>query len=134
MNEQNETFGARIRQFFRELFGSRLIAQLELDLLRLRTDMDQRLQDKDKIIATLREDIQRQNSKIAVYENTIMPHSSRMGAEVAAYVKPTKPNFSFTDIGPTKSRWEQVQDAHNAQMAKELAEEAAEKEKAAQSA
>ena len=130
---ENETFGARIRQFLRELFGSRLIAQLELDLLRLRTDMDQRLQDKDRTIATLREDIQRQQSKIAVYEATIMPHSSRMGAEVAAYVKPVKPTFSFNDIGPTKSKWEQVQADHEAQMRKELAEEEAQKS-AAQSA
>ena len=122
---ENETFGARIRQFLRELFGSRLIAQLELDLLRLRTNMDQRLQDKDRTIATLSEDIQRQQSKIAVYEATIMPHSSRMGAEVASYVKPVKPTFSFNDIGPTKSKWEMVQEQHNEQMRKEIEEEKA---------
>jgi hypothetical protein len=130
---ENETFGARIRQFLRELFGSRLIAQLELDLLRLRQDFDERLQDKDRTIAALREDIQRLQSKVVLYENTIMPHSSRMGAEVAAYVKPVKPTFSFNDIGPTKSKWEQVQADHEAQMRKELAEEEAQKS-AAQSA
>jgi hypothetical protein len=95
--------------------------------------MDQRLQDKDRVIAGLREEKQQLMSKVALYENTIMPHSSRMGAEVAAYVKPTKPNFSFTDIGPTKSKWEQVQADHEAQMRKELAEEEAQKS-AAQSA
>jgi hypothetical protein len=134
MLEHTETFGARIRQFLRELFGSRLTERLELDLLNLRNDMERQLHDRDVLVATLREEKQQLMSKVAKYELAIMPHSSRMGAEVAAYVKPTKPNFSFTDIGPTKSRWEQVQDAHNAQMAKELAEEAAEKEKAAQSA
>jgi hypothetical protein len=64
-------------------------------------------------------------SKVAKYELAIMPHSSRMGAEVAAYVKPTKPNFSFTDIGPTKSKWEMVQEQHNEQMRKEIEEEKA---------
>jgi hypothetical protein len=122
---ENETFGARIRQFFRELFGSRLIAQLELDLLRLRQDFDERLQDKDRVIAGLREEKQQLMSKVALYENTIMPHSSRMGAEVAAYVKPIKPTFSFNDIGPTKSKWEMVQEQHNEQMRKEIEEEKA---------
>jgi hypothetical protein len=125
--------GKEIRAFFRELFGSRITEHLEYELLQLRSDMDQRLQDKDRVIAGLREEKQQLMSKVALYENTIMPHSSRMGAEVAAYVKPTKPNFSFTDIGPTKSKWEQVQADHEAQMRKELAEEEAQKS-AAQSA
>jgi hypothetical protein len=117
--------GKEIREFFRDVFGNRMVAQLSEDLLRLRSDMDQRLQDKDRTVAILREDIQRLQSKVAVYEATIMPHSSRMGAEVAAYVKPTKPNFSFTDIGPTKSKWEQIQDEHDAQMRKELEDDKA---------
>ncbi len=117
--------GREIRECFRDLFGSRIVEHLEYELLQLRSDMEQRLQDKDKVIAGLREEKQQLMSKIAVYEMTIMPHSSRMGAEVAAYVKPTKPNFSFTDIGPTKSKWEQIQDEHDAQMRKELEEEKA---------
>jgi hypothetical protein len=48
-----------------------------------------------------------------------------MGAEVAAYVKPVKPTFSFNDIGPTKSKWEMVQEQHNEQMRKEIEEEKA---------
>jgi len=131
---ENETFGARIRQFLRELFGSRLIAQLELDLLRLRQDFEDRLQDKDRVIAGLREEKQQLMSKVATYELAIMPHSSRMGAEVVTYQKPIKPNFSFTEIGPPKSKWEMVQEQHNAQMAKEIAEEEAKKKEAAASA
>jgi len=133
MLEHTETFGARIRQFLRELFGSRLTERLELDLLNLRNDMERQLHDRDVLVATLREEKQQLMSKVAKYELAIMPHSSRMGAEVAAYVKPVKPTFSFNDIGPTKSKWEQVQADHEAQMRKELAEEEAQKS-AAQSA
>jgi hypothetical protein len=130
-----DSLGKVIREFFRELFGSRLVALLEMDLLRLRQDMDARLQDKDRVIATLREDIQRLNSKVTTYELSIMPHASRLGAEVVKQVHPPiKPTFAFEDLGPAKSKWQAVQEAHDAQMRKELAEEEAAKEKAAATA
>jgi len=125
--EYQETFGARIRQFFTELFGSKLVARLEEDILRLRNDYDQRLHDKDVMIAALREEKALLMSKITVYEMTIMPHASRTGAEVVAYQKPTKPSFNFLEMPPEKSRWQKVQEEHDARMAQELAEEAAKK-------
>ena len=133
--EHQETAGAKIRQFLRELFGSRLIATLELDLLRLRQDFESRLQEKDRIIASLREEKQQLNSKIVVFENTVMPHSSRMGAEVIAYTKPTKPNFTFIDSGQPKTKWQAYQDEYyKAQAAEIAAEEAAKKSEAATAA
>ena len=128
--EYSETFGARIRQFLQELFGSRYTQHLEEEITRLRNDHDRVLHDRDVQIASQREDIARLNSKIIVYENTVMAHSSRMGAEVVSYQKPgpIKPNFSFTDLPPTKSKWEQFQDKYYAE------EESAEKEKAATAA
>ena len=125
--EYQETFGAAIRQFFRELLGSRLVEQLQNDLLRLRNDYDQRLHDKDVMIASLREEKALLMSKVAMYELTIMPHASRTGAEIVAYQKATKPAFNFLEIPPEKSRWQKVQEEHDAQMAKERDEEASKK-------
>jgi|SRR5271154_4080756 len=121
----NVTFGFTIRQFFRELFGSRLTERLEEDLLRLRSDMEQRIQDKDNLIADLRGDRAVLLAKIATYEMTIMPHASRMGSEIVAYQKPTKPNFAPVDIPQPKTRWEMVQEEHNKKIEKEIADEAA---------
>jgi hypothetical protein len=126
-----EPLGKRIRQFFRDLFGSRVTEHLEVALVQLRQDFERRLQDKDVMVSSLREEKAMLMSKITLYELTIMPHASRTGAEVVAYQKPKKPNFSFVDVPPEKSRWERVQDEHNKQMAEELAEEAKKKEEPA---
>ncbi len=125
MNEQNvETLGKRIRQFFRDLLGSRVAEHLEVQLLQLREDFEKRLQEKDQVIASLREEKQQLMSKVATYELVILPHSSRVGAEVVAYQKPKKPSaFSFVDMPREMTRWERVQADHDAQMAKEVAEE-----------
>jgi hypothetical protein len=119
------TWGAGVRQFFRDLFGSRLVERLELDLVNLRNDFEQRLQDQALLVATLREEKQLLMSKVTMYEMTIMPHSSRAGAEVVAYQKPTKPLFSYAEIPAPKSRWQVVQDQHEEQMRKEIEEEKA---------
>jgi hypothetical protein len=131
MFEYTETFGARIRQFFKELFGSRYVEHLENEIAILRQDHDRTLQDRDHLIAALREEKAMLNSKIVIYENTVMSHSSRMGAEVIAYQKPKPPSpkFNFTSIPPTKSRWQVVQEEHEEQMRRELE---AEKEKPAE--
>lgn len=118
-----ESLGKCIRQFFRDLFGSRVLVHLELEKIQLREDYEKRLQDKDVVIASLREEKALLMSKITVYEMAIMPHASRTGAEVVAYQKPTKPSFNFIDIPPEKSRWQVVQERHNEQMAAELDEE-----------
>jgi len=126
MDGYEETWGAVIRQFFRDLLGSRYMEHLEEELTRLRQDQDRSLHEKDVIIATLREEKQQLNTKLIVYENTVLAHSSRMGAEVVAYQKPKPPSpkFDFSSLPPTKSRWQVVQEQHDTQMAKELAEEA----------
>ncbi len=124
MGRESESVAKRLRTFFRDLLGSRITEHLEIELLRLRLDFEQRLQDKDNTIASLREEKSLLMSKVTMYEMTIMPHASRVGAEVVAYQKPKKPSFSFMDIPAPKSRWQVVQDEHDAQMAKELAEEA----------
>jgi hypothetical protein len=120
---ENETLGARIRQFLRELLGSRLTSRLELDLILLRQDFEARAQEHQVIVAGLREEKQMLLSKVAMYEATLLPYASRAGAEVVAYQKPKKPAFEFMDIPAPKSRWQVVQDEHDAQMAKEIEED-----------
>lgn len=117
--------GSGIRQFFRGLFGSRLVERLEEDLMRLRADFESRLQDKEIMIATLREEKQQLMSKVALYEMAIMPRSSIQGAEVVQYSKPTKPNFSkeMFQSPPAISSWQKVQLEHEAQMQREIEEE-----------
>jgi hypothetical protein len=121
-----ESYGARIRQFIQELFGSRLTAHLESEILRLRNDHDRALHDRDIQISTLKEEKQLLQSKITAYEFAVLPRTSRAGAEVIAYQKPalSKPNFSFADIGQTKSKWEVFQENYYKE---EAAKEAAEK-------
>lgn len=123
MAGEGESLAKRFRQFFRDLLGSRITEHLEVELLRLRSDFEQRLQEKDNLIASLREEKSLLTSKITMYELTVMPHASRMGAEVVAYQKPTKPAFSFVDVPAPKSRWQQVQDNWEEQLSKDAEEE-----------
>lgn len=102
-----------------------------MEIIQLRQDFEERLQEKEKIIAGLREEKQLLMSKAAIYEMTLMPHASRAGAELVAYQKPTKPNFSFVDIPAPKSRWQQQVELHDKQIAEELAKEETEKKETA---
>jgi hypothetical protein len=129
--------GAQVREFFKQLLGSSLVARLEEDLLRLRSDMDVRLQDKDNTIAALRELMSAMEAKITRYECVIMPTASRAGAELVKEAQPAKPNFGIMDewanIPQVKTRWQIVQDQHEEDIAKEiLAEQEAAKSQAAQ--
>jgi hypothetical protein len=126
--EEDSMNGASIRDFFRELFGSRLVESLELQLIQLRTDFAARLQDKDNTIASLRELMAAMEAKITRYECVIMPTASRAGAELVKEAQPAKPNFGIADdwsnLPQVKTRWQIVQDAHEAEIAAEiLAEE-----------
>ena len=126
-SEYVETFGARIRQFFQELFGSRLTAHLEEEIMCLRQDHDRALLDRDTLISALREEKQLLQSKITAYEFAVLPRTSRAGAEVIAYQKPVspKPDFKTVDLPPTRSRWQSFQDNYYAQQETEIAAEKA---------
>ncbi len=114
-----------LRLALRELLGSHLVETLEVSLEHLRNDMNERLQDKEKTIASLREEKQLLMSKLAIYEMTLMPHASRAGAEVVAYQKPTKPNFQFVDLPAPKSKWEVFQEQYYKEEAEKEAKAAA---------
>lgn len=119
--------GADIRQFLRDLFGSRLVERLEEDLLRVRQDFEERLQDKELLITTLRTEKAEMHAKIILYERSIMPTASRAGAEIIATQKPKTPSFAldFKQPPPVLTRWQQVQADHNKNLALEAEEEAA---------
>jgi hypothetical protein len=121
--------GKAIRQFLRDLFGSRMADHLWVEILQLRQDFEVRLKEKDEVIANLREEKAQLVAKVTIYELTLMPHSSRMGAEVVNHTKLTKPNFATFSEPPMKSKWEMVVEEHEKQIAKELAEEAEEAKK-----
>lgn len=108
--------GAQIRDFFRELLGSRLVEHLEAELIRLRMDCDARLRDKDDVITQLRADKAVLDMKVIQYENELLAKNSRAGAAVVAARegKPAKPSWAgnpeaFVNQLP-KSRWEQYQE------------------------
>jgi len=109
-----------IRDFFDDLFYSALVQRLEQDLLLLRTDMQQLRQDKDSVIADLRGEKALLQAKVTLYEQNI---NARVGIDPTRK-RPEKPSFAF-NAPPMKSRWQQEQEEHDAQNAKELEEEAA---------
>jgi len=144
--------GQSIRRFFRELFGSRVVevltAQIEMmksdhalnladkddqierleeSILRLRGDCDTRLKDREDIISTLRAEIAALQGKVYLYEQTLLPLASRAGADVVAAGKPKRqPSFASTfSEPPVKTRWQVLQEEHDAQMEKERQEDAA---------
>lgn len=115
--------GSSIRQFLRDLLGSRLIATLEEQLLRLRADYDERLQEKERVIETLREEKAMYLAKITLYEATLMPLSSRAGADLVKAARPTSPkfpSFDFSQSPPMMSKWDYAQQEHNKQMEAEI--------------
>jgi hypothetical protein len=107
--------GESIRRFVRDLFGSRLVSHLEVEILQIRADCELRLRDKDEVIASLRTEKAALEMKVAEYEREIMPLKTRTGAAIVANAtRPTKPSWQ---TNPTdflsqlpKTRWEQYQD------------------------
>lgn len=116
------SFALKIRDFLDDLFYSKLVLQLENDLVRLRQDMEERLHDKDLTVSELRSEKAALQSKAALYELTLMPHASRQGADLVRSTKPTKPNFAeFFKEPPVMSRWQVLQQEHDKKIAEEIA-------------
>jgi hypothetical protein len=112
-----------IRETLRELFGARLVAQLTMDLLNTRADAERMRSEYQGIIADLRADKAQLSARLAM-------HESKIGL-VPLDQKKVQPHFDFSNFPPVKTSWQQLQEENDAQIAKELAEEAAQKLKAA---
>jgi hypothetical protein len=108
--------GSNIRQFFRSLFGSRVSEVLELSLLQTRSDFEQRLQDKDAVIAELRSERAQLMSELTLYRlRAGLPTASQLTAK-------KQPSFLFDT--PQKTSWQLAQEQHDAENARLDAEEA----------
>src|ERR1035437_7192074 len=112
---------ASIRGFWDDLFYSSLVQRLELDLLSARSDTQQLRQDKDEVIADLRAEKMLLTAKVGMYELNI---NRRVGIDPTAK-KPDKPSFASFESPRVKTSWQAQQEAHDAQIEKELEEEAA---------
>lgn len=121
------SIAAKIREFWDDLFYSELVQRLEQDLMLLRSDLQQLRQDKDQVIADLRSERALLNAKIGMYELNI---NRRVGIDPTAK-KPEKPSFASFQSPPMKTSWQAEVEAHDEQIAKELAEEEETKKKGA---
>ncbi len=110
-----------IRTTWDDLFYSSLVDRLEQDLILLRSDLQQLRQDKDAVIADLRAEKSLLTAKIGMYELNI---NRRVGIDPTAK-RAEKPSFASFTTPPVKTTWQAEQEAHEAQIEKELAEEAA---------
>jgi hypothetical protein len=107
--------GLQIRQFLRELFGSRLNAHMEDELFRLRGDYETRLQERETRIAELKEQVSQLTSKVDRYELVLLPLTSPMGQFFAP--KKERPPLVPAEDGPKS--WQEVQLEWDAEQAKE---------------
>jgi outer membrane protein TolC len=116
-----QTLAHKVREFFRDLFGSKLIQRLEMDLLMARSDLQQLRQDKDEVIAELRSEKAQLMATVALYQVSI---NQRVGIDPTRK-RPEKPSFANFNSPPAMSSWQKEVAEHDAQISKELAEEAA---------
>jgi hypothetical protein len=68
-----ENLGKLIREFFRDVFGSRLAARLDEELMRTREDCDQRIVEYQHQQAQYRMEIEQLKAKIEKYEMVLLP-------------------------------------------------------------
>jgi len=68
-----ENLGSTIREFFRELFGSRLAERLDEELMRTREDCDGRIVEYQHQQAQFRQEIAQLRAKIEKYEMVLLP-------------------------------------------------------------
>jgi hypothetical protein len=114
--------GKRIRQFLRELLGSRLVEHMEVELLRLQSDLQQLRQDKDEVIADLRNEKAALTAKCAIFEFSV---NQKVGIDPSQRT-PKRPSFSSFEEPRPMTRWQQVQMEHEKQLEKEELEKEAE--------
>jgi outer membrane protein TolC len=114
------TLASKVREFFHDLFCSRLVCRLETDLLMARSDLQQLRQDKDQTIAELRMEKAQLAAAVALYQVNI---NQRVGIDPTRK-RPDKPSFNFNSP-PAMSSWQKEVAEHDAQIEKELAAEAA---------
>jgi hypothetical protein len=99
--------GASLREFFSNLFGSRLAGRLEYDIDVLRSDFQSRIEEYKLQLAELKSDKAVLQAKLERYESVVIPLSSRAGADLSR--KPLRPNFGETFNEASLTPWQQKQ-------------------------
>jgi hypothetical protein len=112
--------GKSIRQFLRDLLGSRLAEVMQTEILRLQMENQQLRQDKDQTIAELRSEKAQLAAKVGMYELNI---NQRVGIDPTRK-RAEKPSFASFTSPKVKTAWQAEQEEHDARIAKELMEEA----------
>ena len=113
----------KIRLFWDDIFHSKLITTLERELEQVRVDKNTQLarmyaeaeklrQDKDQVIADLRNDKSLLQAKVSLYEVSIQ---HRVGIDPSR-TSPKKPNFAEFSAPPMKSRWQVFQEEYDAEL------------------
>jgi hypothetical protein len=110
--------GSDIREFFRQVFGSRLAEQLTLDLFNARADLERLRSEYQGIVADLRSDKAHLSARLAAYEAK---------AGIVLNKGPVKPSFDFSQLPAMKTKWQILVEENDAKNARELAEEEAQK-------
>lgn len=119
------TIAEKIRSFFRQLFGSRLVATLELRVLEVQQECERRVADKDDVIADLRSQLASLRAKLETYETIIIPVVSPVGN----LFKPKPDPQTFEKLsGPEPGTWQWVQAEWDRKQREEAAAEVAAKE------
>lgn len=102
MDEQN--VAQRIRQMFRNLFGSRYVNALEIMNMQLRQDYECRLIERDETIADLRGQLSTLRAKMDMWEAVIIPMASPVGKLFQPKREPT-----FEPMIEPESSWQAYQ-------------------------
>ena|ERR1700675_112995 len=113
-------FTEALRMYWDDLFYPALVERLEEDLLRVRQDFETRIQEYQSIVAELRSEKAQLNVLVMTYQANI---NLRVGISPASK-RLEQPHFADFSSPPPMTRWQQEQAKHDAQNAKELAEEA----------
>jgi hypothetical protein len=113
--------GKSIRQFLRDLLGSRLAEVMQTEILRLQMENQQLRQDKDQTIAELRSEKAQLAATVSLYQMNI---NQRVGIDPTRK-RAEKPSFASFESPRVKTSWQAEQEEHEAQIEKELEEEAA---------
>jgi len=110
------TFAQAVRQFFRELFGSRMTEHLLSENAFTVTTYESRINDLKQQLADLKLDKQLLQVKIAQLEQAVLPYASRAGADLARLATPGSPKPVFTGQfeDTPKTSWQKAQEEFEA--------------------
>jgi len=109
------------RNFFHQLFGSRLVQHLETELLKQQSDYESRLLERDQLIGDLRSELQRLRSK---FEEMELDPSYFWYLANRSQLKREPPKYSDPVTDTAASEWHRIQAEHYRREAEEEAAEA----------